>query len=76
MLRRLFNFFAILSLLLCVTTCVLWVRSYWVLDCTWRVEAGLSAAVLYSGDGDLAVVTEDLYLGIAKVSGFRVNDTV
>ena len=32
MTRRLLNFFTALSLLLCISVCVLWVRSYWVQD--------------------------------------------
>jgi hypothetical protein len=30
--RKLFGFFATMSLLLCLATCVLWVRSYWRTD--------------------------------------------
>jgi hypothetical protein len=35
MLRRLFMILSVLSLLLCVATCVLWVRSYWLYDYVW-----------------------------------------
>jgi hypothetical protein len=32
MIRRVFTILSVLSLVLCVATCVLWVRSYWVGD--------------------------------------------
>jgi hypothetical protein len=32
MIRRLFTLVSAVSLLLCVATCVLWVRSYWAGD--------------------------------------------
>ena len=34
MTRRLLNLLTVLSLLLCVAACVLWVRSYWIPDRT------------------------------------------
>src|SRR5687768_14684658 len=33
--RRLFTLTSVLSLLVCVTVCVLWVRSYWYFDDVW-----------------------------------------
>ena len=43
MIRRLFTFASVLSLLLCAATVVLWVRSYWFYD--------LVAREAYSGIG-------------------------
>ena len=36
--RRLLNFLTVVSALLCATTCVLWVRSYWHRDSLYREE--------------------------------------
>ena len=38
--RRLFNFLAILSLLCCLATVALWVRSYWRADAYWQRKPG------------------------------------
>jgi hypothetical protein len=56
--RRLFNIAAALSLLLCVAACVMWVRSYRVMDrVQWRNAGGWRA--VYTASGHVAV---DLYL--------------
>jgi hypothetical protein len=56
MIRRLFTILSVLSLLVCVATCVLWVRSYWVQDCGWAAEPGPAAAAVSCGGGTLTVV--------------------
>jgi hypothetical protein len=52
--RRLFNFAAALSMLLCVATVVLWVRSYRVHDAVAWAEAGALYHTLDSGWGRIA----------------------
>jgi hypothetical protein len=41
--RRLFTFLSALSLLLCFTTCVFWVRSYWSYDLVQRTRFSFSS---------------------------------
>src|SRR3954454_23861034 len=43
--RRLLNLLTMLSLLLCVAVCVLWVRSQWVTDHWWSTRPGWALGV-------------------------------
>src|SRR5687768_1124802 len=53
--RRLFNALTLLSLLLCVAVCVLWVRSHWLTDWVeWQNARGWRA--VYSARGHVVVV--------------------
>jgi hypothetical protein len=66
MIRRLFRFLSVLSLVLCVATCVLWVRSYWVADTlryNGRVREGrLVDGAVGSDNGTLSVYRGALYI--------------
>jgi hypothetical protein len=69
--RRLLNLLTLLSLLLCVAACVLWVRSYWVGDFVGhdRVAGGRPHAYRYSagvstGVGKVSVDT--LWVNMAR----------
>jgi len=54
--RRLFAIVSVLSLILCLATVGLWVRSYWVRDhWQWSSSSGLSLQ-LYSDPGRISVV--------------------
>src|SRR5262245_8766849 len=56
--QRLFTLLSAVSLLLCVATVGLWMRSYWVSDCVYRFTAGdhsTLATYLLIRDGSFAV---------------------
>jgi len=57
--RRLFNLAAVVSLLLCVATCVLWVRSYFIADIlstmAWRDDRQCAMDAIYSIKGVVVV---------------------
>ena len=56
MTRRLFNVFAGVSLLLCLATMVMWVRSYWAIEVlTWERDGGGRAFQLACGRGSIVV---------------------
>jgi hypothetical protein len=58
--RRLFTFCSVLSLLLCVATCVLWVRSYrlseWI---AWRCAGGARSVRSARGSVEVALLLAD-----------------
>jgi hypothetical protein len=53
--RRLLNLLTLLSLLLCVAVCVLWVRSYWVFDRVSATTVGKRHWGVYSAAGTLSM---------------------
>jgi hypothetical protein len=65
-LRRLFTFLSVVSLLLCVATCALWVRSCWVADALYRTAnknppaAGYDEYRLWSSAGLLVWQWDDV----------------
>jgi hypothetical protein len=77
MLRRLFTFVSVLSLLLCVTTCVIWVRSYWqwdLLSNEWSKaapETGYHGVRLISDAGVLGAEWDDVSPNPEDLKGIR-----
>jgi hypothetical protein len=58
--RRLFTLLSPLSLLLCVGTCVLWIRSYWRADCVSHSDRHTSRVYwLYASRGRVWLGEED-----------------
>ena len=51
--RRLLNVLTVLSLLLCMAVCVLWVRSYWVADSLWKSRWREADTRLESASGEI-----------------------
>ena len=72
--RRLFTFFAALSLLLCVAVCGLWVRSYWHSDAVVAYGATKTHGVL-SRRGVVYLVREPaaVWVGVVPVTWERVS---
>jgi predicted RNA-binding Zn-ribbon protein involved in translation (DUF1610 family) len=64
MIRRLFTILSALSLLLCVATCVLWVRSYWHRDWLgWRGGEQSARCVLVCTPGPGWLLLQRAWLG-------------
>jgi hypothetical protein len=64
--RRVFNAASAISLLLCVTLIVLWVRSYFVADTVWFIRNGIDEP---HDHGDLS----DKYGFVSTHGGFRIE---
>jgi hypothetical protein len=56
--RHLFTFCSVVSLVLCVAVCVLWVRSYWAADNLFR--RGQTSWIAHSNCGEVTVTAADL----------------
>jgi hypothetical protein len=78
--RRLLNLLTALSLLLCVTTCVLWVRSYFVFDalggCVGETPTSATCVQALSNRGAISLRRFDLTLtgAAAPPPGYRLRD--
>src|SRR4051812_48001665 len=58
MVRRLFTILSLVSLLLCVATCALWVRSYWAREAMyWRSSTSMTSLHVTQGEAVVGHLT-------------------
>jgi hypothetical protein len=69
--RRLFAGVSVLSLILCLATVGLWVRSYWAHDVFYRYSGGAKGFQLHSSTGDVVVYLGRNSPGVARADGWH-----
>jgi hypothetical protein len=75
MTRRPFTLLSAVSLLLCVATCVLWIRSYWVGEAAWNIASNWRPAACEQREGVPAIPPEaSRYIGLWRSCGIRVAE--